>query len=342
MDRKFAAVFLWNHQDRLGKLPLTGSCLSSQNQRSQFRAKHSENLPDRYHNPMTFLEPTDCLIAFGSNIGDRKACFEQVLNILEQHDCIHEVAASSLYETQPVGGPIDQQPYLNAAIRFSTTLTAGKTYEFLDRIEKKLGRQRNARWEPRTIDLDLLLFGKTIACTDVLTIPHPRMTFRQFVMRPAVEIAAEMVHPLSGCKLSKILERLNSNQRLVLLVTTNKNFFTAISENFFHPFLDVKFQSPGADHQSPEESANHWRVQLVSSLPEFAEIQDRANLVVVMADPEHHRAESDSNSDNLESLSRELFDHACAFPGPSQHFSVLPPEEFSRQLAVTLSAMVDI
>ncbi len=146
-------------------------------------------------------------IALGSNLGDRNANLQQALAFLGvQHD-IRVVRFSSFLETDPVGGPEGQGRYLNAAAELETTLSAAKLLRVLLDVEKKLGRVRTEKDGPRTLDLDLLLFGQEIvgrAGTD-LCVPHPRMHERLFVLEPLAQIAPNVVHPVLKRNVEELL-----------------------------------------------------------------------------------------------------------------------------------------
>lgn len=137
----------------------------------------------------------DCLIGFGSNLGNGKAIFEKCLASLGQFSGISACRASRLYRTAPVGGPANQPDFLNAAIRMTTSLAPTQTLCVLRDIETEQERVRGIRWAPRTADLDLLLYDDLIMNSADLTIPHPAMMFRRFVLEPANDIAGDMVHP---------------------------------------------------------------------------------------------------------------------------------------------------
>lgn len=113
-------------------------------------------------------------------------------------DVARIVAVSSLYETEAVTPDGSEGPlYYNAACRIETELEALSLLRFLQSAERRLGRSRSAqRWAPRPIDLDLLLYGSDIVETDDLTVPHPHMAGRPFVLVPLAEIAADVVHPV--------------------------------------------------------------------------------------------------------------------------------------------------
>lgn len=124
-------------------------------------------------------------------------------------------ALSAFYDTQPVG-PVEQDNFLNAALRIETSLSPHQLLCELQRIETGVfGRKRTVRWGPRKIDLDILLYGDLTVSGEELTIPHPRLHERRFVLVPLVEIAPDLVHPCSGQKLAEILEGLDGNDLVV-------------------------------------------------------------------------------------------------------------------------------
>jgi 2-amino-4-hydroxy-6-hydroxymethyldihydropteridine diphosphokinase len=139
-----------------------------------------------------------CLIALGSNLGDRTDRLRQAAAELSRLPATRLVARSSWHETQPIGGPAGQGAFINAAAVIHTGLQPVSLLAELQRIELCFGRERNQRWAARTIDLDLLLYESLVLRTDELQLPHPRMAFRRFVLAPAAEIAGQMVHPDSG------------------------------------------------------------------------------------------------------------------------------------------------
>lgn len=127
-------------------------------------------------------------IALGSNLGDRAALLRRALAALDQTPGIRVLRVSRFHETEPVGGPPDQPRYLNAAAELDCTLDAPTLLANLQRIEAALGRARGVRHGPRTIDLDLLLYRALAFSTPELTVPHPRMWQRDFVLIPLAEL----------------------------------------------------------------------------------------------------------------------------------------------------------
>ncbi|MBM3994306.1 MAG: 2-amino-4-hydroxy-6-hydroxymethyldihydropteridine diphosphokinase [Planctomycetes bacterium] len=151
-------------------------------------------------------------IALGSNLGNRRATLDEAIARLRLQPGIDVIRVSSYHETDPVGGPPGQEKYLNAAAELQTTLSARKLLAVLLAIETQLGRVRAERFGPRTIDLDLLLYGTDIVQVHEpgcdLTVPHPRMHERAFVLAPLVEIAALAVHPVRQSTVKDLLDRL--------------------------------------------------------------------------------------------------------------------------------------
>jgi 2-amino-4-hydroxy-6-hydroxymethyldihydropteridine diphosphokinase len=159
-----------------------------------------------------------CLLAVGANLGDRSATLDQALAKISELPETQVLARSRWHETSPVGGPAGQASFLNGAILLDCELSPHELATSLQQIELSLGRDRQVRWDARIIDLDLLLFGDSVVDTPDLQIPHPRMSFRQFVLRPAVEIAGEMIHPISGWTLAGLLRQLTSGPRRISLI----------------------------------------------------------------------------------------------------------------------------
>jgi len=156
-----------------------------------------------------------CLIGLGSNVGERRATLDLALNRLARQAQVRVVRSSRFFETSPVGGPAGQGSFVNAAALLETALGPEAVLALLLGIETSLGRQRNERWGPRTLDLDLLLYEDLVLETPALVLPHPRMAFRRFVLEPAAEVAGPMVHPTTGWTVDRLLAHLQDAKNYV-------------------------------------------------------------------------------------------------------------------------------
>jgi len=150
------------------------------------------------------------LVGLGSNLGDRVATLDRAIQLLGAAEQIRVVKSSRWIGTRPIGLAKGAAGFLNGAALLETMLPPEVLLVELQSIEKQLGRQRIDRWEPRTIDLDLLLYDDLIVHTPALELPHPRMSFRRFVLAPAAEIAGSMIHPGIGWTIDRLLAHLNS------------------------------------------------------------------------------------------------------------------------------------
>ena len=132
-------------------------------------------------------------IGLGSNVGDRKLYIDRALDLLAKTVAIR--AVSSIYETDPVGYKM-QAPFLNSVAEVQALISPHDLFKRLQEIEIAVGRQPRFRWGPREIDLDILMYGDRIIDTPHLTVPHPEMHRRDFVLIPLCEIANNLVHPV--------------------------------------------------------------------------------------------------------------------------------------------------
>jgi len=152
-------------------------------------------------------EQVTAYISLGSNLGQREETLRAALRELDELEGVEVTAVSRLRETAPVGGPA-QDNYINAVAEVRTSLAAADLLGALQGIEARFGRKRQERWGPRTLDLDLLLYGEAVIQSPELQVPHPRMHERLFVLEPLCEIAPHARNPTLGRSAAELLARL--------------------------------------------------------------------------------------------------------------------------------------
>ncbi len=155
----------------------------------------------------------DLVIGLGANLGNRRASLSKAVEMLEQVG--RPVGLSRLYESAPVGGP-PQPHFLNAAARLHCDREPTEILERLLELERSMGRQRTVPWGPRTLDLDLLWIADRSVNEPQLIVPHPRLTERAFALRPLLDVAPEAVDPRTGERYRAILERIGTEDLVVV------------------------------------------------------------------------------------------------------------------------------
>jgi len=161
--------------------------------------------------------PHRALIGIGSNLGDRKANYQEALDRVAKLPATRIVKASSLYESEPLGDA--KTWFLNAVIEIEIDCTADELLKRLKAIEESMGRKRvkGKRWGSRIIDLDILFFDNEVINKRKLKVPHKEIANRRFVLVPLCELAPQMVHPALNVTLSDLLNALKSKKRVHLL-----------------------------------------------------------------------------------------------------------------------------
>ncbi len=150
---------------------------------------------------------TVAYVGLGANLGAREETLRRALELLAAADGVSLLAVSQLRETEPVG-VVDQPPFLNGAVALETTHTARELLDLLLTIEASLGRVREERWGPRTVDLDLLVYGDEVVDAPGLRVPHPHLHERRFALEPLAELAPELDVPGRG-RVSALLTALD-------------------------------------------------------------------------------------------------------------------------------------
>lgn len=149
-------------------------------------------------------------VGIGANLGDREAACRRAVHALGAEPGLQVTAVSSLYETEPWGHAA-QPLFLNCAAEIHTTCDVNAFFSALQRTEQRLHKHTAGHWGPRTIDIDLLLFGDTIVQTPGLQVPHSLMHRRRFVLVPLLEIAPQLVHPVLLQPLSRLVRELGED-----------------------------------------------------------------------------------------------------------------------------------
>ncbi len=262
----------------------------------------------------------ECLISFGSNQGDGPNALGRVLDALDSQPRFHNVQCSRLHSTVPIGGSEPQANYVNAAIRLSTDFEPSDLLDWLLKLEGRLGRVRHGRWGPRTVDLDLLLYDQqcirhSIENGPPLIVPHPRMSFRRFVLVPAAEIAADMIHATARMSIGDLLSHLNSSARIVVILGKS-----ALSQ--------AVARETAAKHK-PEsiDTGNNFAIMPVESMRQWNELELKPMLVVYLR--------RDYEEAVIPSI-REIVD--AAYSGPRLELESAGTSAAAREIAAAIAA----
>jgi deoxyguanosine kinase len=162
------------------------------------------------------MEERIAYIGLGSNLDDRKSAIDRALEMLSKTEKIRVTRVSDLIETAPLGH-FNQPKFINGVAEVKTTLSAEGLYEKLAEIEILLGRKRQGKWMPRTIDLDLLLFGSEVVNGLHLTIPHPQMHMRSFVLKGLCQLNPDLLHPIIKEPMKELAVRLGGQDFMLNL-----------------------------------------------------------------------------------------------------------------------------
>ena len=161
------------------------------------RATEARTTPNRLKEVNITAVTTTAFVGIGSNLGDREAHLSRAIELLSAEDAIEVSGVSQIRETEPVG-PVEQGPFLNAAVQVETELAPRELLDRLLDIERRMGRVRRERFGPRTIDLDLLLYGDEVVEEPGLTVPHPRLKERRFALEPLSDLDPGLTIPGAG------------------------------------------------------------------------------------------------------------------------------------------------
>jgi 2-amino-4-hydroxy-6-hydroxymethyldihydropteridine diphosphokinase len=165
------------------------------------------------------------LLGLGSNLGDREITLRAGLAAIDALPDVRVRRSSDFRRSKPVGGPAGQGEFLNAAATIETKTSPLRLLAELQDIESRHGRTATSkRWAARPLDIDLLLYDAEVIETPMLTLPHPRMTFRRFVLEPAAEIAPRTLHPVIGWPIERLLLHLTAASDLVAIVSPSEKY----------------------------------------------------------------------------------------------------------------------
>jgi 2-amino-4-hydroxy-6-hydroxymethyldihydropteridine diphosphokinase len=245
-----------------------------------------------------------CLIALGSNLGDRAATITTALAEIAALPQTRLVRHSQQYAFPSIGGPPGQPDFLNAAAVIDTSLAPLALFEQFVQIETRHGRRRGGRWSARTLDIDLLLYEDQVVETPSLVVPHPRMSFRHFVLRPTVEIAPWMVHPIIGSAIFKLAFQIQHGRDFAPIVSPSHADRRELSELATTRFGATIVEPPSWHAWYDKPKNDPWPRQLTTWLalapslhgneevgwpinPEIARISPAAKLprLTILVDP---------------------------------------------------------
>lgn len=201
-----------------------------------------------------------CLVALGSNLGDRRDHLDKAVELLGFMPGVTLLGVSRYRETKPIGGPDGQAPFLNGACLVETDLSPQDLLGLLQAVEASLERERSVRWGPRTVDLDLLLHGETILESERLVLPHPRMATRRFVLEPSAEIAAELHHPTADCSVGDLLDNISQPDPYVAVTGIAGTATAVVAEAVADRLLARLVRTPTPPPDSPDPAA--WSATL--------------------------------------------------------------------------------
>ena len=152
-------------------------------------------------------------IGIGSNLERPADNCEKAIEYIGKISGCKVLRSSSFYRTEPVGF-LDQEWFINAVVEIRTSLTAHSLFRELQSTENLMGRQKLVKWGPRIIDLDIIFYGQEVINEDNLTVPHPELHRRRFVLEPLYEIAPYMIHPTFGVSIAGLMGRLEDTSRV--------------------------------------------------------------------------------------------------------------------------------
>ncbi|XZE52082.1 2-amino-4-hydroxy-6-hydroxymethyldihydropteridine diphosphokinase [Planctomycetaceae bacterium SH139] len=208
-----------------------------------------------------------CLLSFGSNLGDRFQRIVTAAREIEAHPSVRQFTASRLFETPPIGGPQGQSPFLNGVALIETAASAREVLELLQKLELDLGRQRAQRWDARSIDLDVVLYGDLRGNSANLSVPHPRYPARRFVLLPADEIAGQWIDPRFGWSIHQMAQHLEVGVPSMSLVGGSRALREQLCRDLSQRHGILTFLDPDKPIAFPEQTPEPWVSSFLPPLP---------------------------------------------------------------------------
>ena len=205
-----------------------------------------------------------CSIGLGGNLGNTSKYFDDALSLLS--DCgVRICRVSTTIITRAMGASAGDD-FQNAVAVLDTTLSPVELLTLLHATEKQLGRQRTRHWEPRAVDLDLLLYAEKSIDSNVLVLPHPGLWYRRFVLQPHAEVAGDWVHPLLGETIRCLFERLQQQPLVLNIVTQNETKFSLgpIVSQLGNEFPSERFRLQSTTVHAPHDEDSFARIEVRS------------------------------------------------------------------------------
>jgi 2-amino-4-hydroxy-6-hydroxymethyldihydropteridine diphosphokinase len=212
------------------------------------------------------------LLGLGSNLGKREATLQAAITEIDALPDVRIRKTSEFHRTKPVGGPAGQGEFLNCAATIETKTPPLRLLDELQDIEARHGRTANSqRWAARPLDIDLLLYDAEVMETPMLTLPHLRMTFRRFVLKPAAEVAPRMLHPVIGWPIERLLLHLNAAADLAAIVSPSEKY-----RRHFGELVAKRFSARPASGPMFANAEQFWPAALTVWLQLNAPVGDSA------------------------------------------------------------------
>ena len=244
------------------------------------QAGESQSLPLPGSRAPRHTPLNQCVISFGSNLGDRReliAAAARQLAACAWIDGEYGLRTSRLFETPPIGGPDQQEPFLNAIGVFDTRASAGTILHTLQQLEAELGRQRRRRWDARSIDLDVVLHGNLVGGATGLVVPHPRYTARRFVLVPACDVASHFRDPRFGWTLGELAAHLDADVPSLALATGRMELRETLCRRLSREHGIVVREFAATDEAvGPSPPGTGWVTSHVPRLPKAGDVSTQS------------------------------------------------------------------